>query len=377
MDPSAPPTVLFTAEELPLFRDGMAGLHPLPPSFLRRPCWVHRAGPHPSDAIFDALPEDPVDPAVHTHFWSMLSDVVGVMTDDVSLRRRLLDAEGHGRVTLGYHASADYAAVRDHLRARGAVIEARELVQAPDVGLAPTEAETLRAVDEALHACDVRSGALMNYLHGVGRTPPTLPPRGAPQLSTAFERVTPRSLNAVHLRALDVLATTPRRLVALEERLCFESPAHDLHALWRAQVRARGVDEEALVAPSFAAWAVGHQVDARAWWLLDRAARDPAEVLARVGTSSLRTTIHRRLLYASAITWKFTRFRMVSETLLRDFGRRLDAEAIVELLRDPSARALRLPIVARREEILKGRRRPDRDNLVAALDAVVEAEGGA
>lgn len=370
---SGPVTVLFTPATLPLFRDGMAGLHPLPPSFLDRPCWVHRAGLHATDSLFDALPEGPVDLAAHPHFWAMLSDVVGVMTEDEALRRRILDAEGHGRVTLGYHATGDYAAVRAHFLARGPIVEAGELVDAPDDPPPPTEERTLRAVDVMMRLGPRDAPArraLREHLHGARGPAPKLSPRGERWLATLFEGVTPRGFNAVHRRALDLLAPHPRRLAELEQRMRFDSPAHDLHALWRETLRARGVGEDDLAPHAAAAWAIGAQVNARAWWVLDLAARDPGGFLARVAKSPVRASIHRRLLFASAITWKLPRFRALPEALLADHGRRLDARALVELLRDDAARALHPAIVARRAEIMKGRRADDLATLVAAFDAV-------
>ncbi|MFO0626176.1 MAG: hypothetical protein U0325_11220 [Polyangiales bacterium] len=375
---SGPVTVLFTPATLPLFRDGMAGLHPLPPSFFDRPCWVHRAGLHADGSIFDALPEGPVDPAVHPHFWAMLSDVVGVMTADDALRRRILDAEGHGRVTLGYHATGDYAAVRAHLLARGPLVDVGELVDAPDDPPPRPEDETLRAVDARMRLGPRPAPArraLREHLHGARGPAPTLSPRGERWLATLFEGVTPRGLNAVHRRALDLLAPHPRRLAELEWRMRFDSPAHDLHALWRETLRARGVGDDVLAPHAAGAWALGAQVNSRAWWVLDLAARDPGGFLARVARSPVRTSIHRRLLFASAITWKLPRFRALVETLLADFGRSLDARAVVELLRDDAARALRPAIAARRAEIVKGRRVRDLAALVAAFDAARASEG--
>lgn len=376
--PDAPVTVLFTPAELPLFRDGMAGLHPLPPSFLDRPCWLHRAGLHGDGAIFAAPPEGPVDPAVHPHFWAMLSDVTHAMCDDAPLRRRVLDAEGHGRVVVGYHATGDYASVRDHFRARGAVVEARELADAPTVVRAPEEVETLRAVD-ALFPLGPRAPAprraLRDHLHGLGRAPPALSTRAARELAGLFQGLSPRALNGVLLRALDALATNPPRAVELEWRLRFDSPAHDLHGAWRALLRARGIDDDALLPTALAAWTAGPQLNSRAWWVLDRAARDPAATLARVRRSPWRADIHRRLLFASAITWRLPRFRLLAEELLARHARRLDALAVTQLLAGDAARPLRLSIVARRAEIVRGRAPRERAALLTAFDEVYEREG--
>lgn len=374
-DTTGPVTVLFTPREMPIFRDGMARLHPLPAAFFERPCWVHRVGLHADGEIFRELPEGPVDPEVHQHFWAMLSDVVGVMTHDAVMRQRILDAEGHGRITLGYHASGEYGPVRDHFRARGPVVEGRELVRGAFDPPAPSEDDTLRMVD-AIVRVNARSSvervALRDYLHGGGSDAPPMPRRGAPPIEELFHGLTPRVLNAVHLRALDVIATAPDRLAGLESRLSFASPVHDLHYLWREMLGARGVSDDAMEPGVVAAWATGDSVSSRAWWVLDRAARDPGAFLARYASSPHRQSIHRRLLFGAWITWGLPRFRALAEELVAKHGRRLDAEALFGILRSKDPARSRAMLQRHRAQILKGRRGSERRWLIEAIDRVDE-----
>ncbi len=370
-EPSGPVTVLFTPRDLPLFRDGMARLHPLPAAFFDRPCWVHRVGMPLGEHIFEELPEGPVDAAVHPHFWAMLTDVVGVMTHDDRLRRRILDAEGHGRITLGYHATGDYDEVRAYFRERCHIVEVRELVGDAFTPPAPPEDDTRRAVDAILRISARSSparAALHDFLHGGASEVPPMPARNAPRIEDLFDRLTPRALNAVHLRALDVLATAPERLARLESKLSFHSPAHDLHYLWREMLGARGVSDDDIEPAAVVAWATGDAVCPRAWWVLDRAARDPGGFLARYAASQHRALIHRRLLFASWITWDLPRFHALAEELVAKFGRRLDAQALHGILACEDPTRSRALLLRHREEVLKGRRGRERQRLDEAID---------
>ena len=370
-DLSGPVTVLFTPRDLPLFRDGMARLHALPAAFLDRPCWVHRVGLPLGEHIFRELPEGPVDAAVHPHFWAMLTDVVGVMTHDNRLRRRILDAEGHGRITLGYHATGDYEEVRAYFRGRCPLVEARELLRDALTPPAPTEDDTRRAVDVILRFSARSSparAALHDFLHGGASEVPPMPARNPPRLEDLFDGLTPHALNAVHLRALDVLASAPERLARLESKLSFHSPAHDLHYLWREMLGARGVSDDDIEPAAVVAWATGDAVCSRAWWILDRAARDPGAFLARYAASPHRALIHRRLLFAAWITWDLPRFHALAEALVATFGRRLDAQAFHGILACEDPTRSRALLLRHRAEVLKGRRGRERQRLDEAID---------
>lgn len=374
-DTTGPVTVLFTPRDLPIFRDGMTRLYPLPASFFDRPCWVHRLGTHTDGEIFRVLPEGPVDPEIHPHFWAMLTDVVGVMTHDDVLRRRILDAEGHGKITLGYHATGEFAPVRDYFRKRGPIVEARELVRGAFDPPAPSEEDTLRMVDAIVRVSERSSServALRDYLHGGGSDAPPMPRRNAPRLERLFVGLTPRVFNAAHMRALDVLTTSSDYLAPLERELSFASPVHDLHYLWREMLGARGFSDDAIEQGVVEAWAIGDVVSPRAWWVLDRAARDPGAFLARYSYSRYRQMIHRRLLYGAWITWDLPRFHALAEELVAKHGRRLDAEAILGIVQCKDPTRSRALLMKHRDEILVGRRGRDRQRLINASEGAGE-----
>lgn len=334
--PDRPLVVMYTAQDLPLFRDGMAPLHALPESILRRPCWLHaQDAPIPEGEIFAHLPEGPVDATHHPHFWAMLEDVHIMMAHHDGFRRALLAREGHGKIRSGYHVDASYESVRGYFARYGHVVDADALVRAyADDGRLPP-GESLARVDRVLRVTPRSSAAraaLHDYLHGGGSVPPPMT-RNAPVLAAVFGDASAASLDEVQLRALDVVAQDPMHVRKVEEALAWGDPVVDRHYRWRELLLARGVDEDDIESSAVHAWIHGDVVTTRAWWILARAARDPGAFLTRYEGLVRTDLLHRRLLFSAWITWELPLFRGLAEALVSQHGDRLVTDAYLSVLR--------------------------------------------
>lgn len=328
-----PLVFLYTPQTLPLFRDWMLKQHPFPESFRHRPLWITRGGPEapPESAIFARLPEDPVDARHHPHFWAMKSDVNGVALHDAAFRFRVLGQVGHGIVRTGYHVNASYAQVRAFFAEHARLLEAEDLVREQAAKPRPSEADTLDVLANVFRIVprSPRSRAAMHdYLHGGGDVPPA--GGRVPKLIDLFTGVSPLAFNEVHLRALDLLARAPEQLREIEHTITTADPTFDLHSIWRDTLRSRGVDELVIEDCALRACLGGDPVHTRAWWLLLRAAADPGAFLDRHHAMDVHT-LHRRLLYASWITWDLPQFRALTEELVASHGHRLEVNALLTI----------------------------------------------
>lgn len=370
-----PLVFLYTAQSLPLFRDWLVKQHPFPESFQHRPLWITRGGPEaqPESEIFKRLPEAPVDARHHPHFWAMKSDVNGVALHDSVFRFRVLGQVGHGVVRTGYHVNASYAEVRAFFAEHARILEAEDLVREQAAKPRPTAADTLDVLSGVFRIVP-RSprgrAAMHDYLHGGGDVPPV--GGRVPKLTDLFTGVSPLAFNEVHLRALDLLARAPEQLRVIERTITTADPAFDLHSIWRDTLRSRGVEELAIEGCAMHAWIYGDPVHTRAWWLLLRAAADPGAFLDRHREMDTHT-LHRRLLYASWITWDLPQFRAFTEELVASHGHRLEVNALLAIFDGKHARRSAELVGKNLGAIVKDRPPEEATRLYEAVELAAQA----
>lgn len=363
--------LLYAPRALPLFRDGIARAEPLPDGLLQRPAWLFGQGRGLAEGeIFEAIPEGPVDEANHPHLWGMIEDVHAVMNHDDEFRLRMLGYAGHGGVVQGYHTSTSLDAARAFFAKRARVLEVDALLRERLTRSRVSSDDTLRRVDETLRKGPTarRSrDALRDYLHGGGECP-VISRTAPPRLDALFEAVSPLGFNEVHLRALDLVARSPALLRRAEAAVALQDPAYDLHYVWRDMLGARGVDEGTLERNALAAWLEGDALHTRAWWLLHRAAEGPRAFLDRCRDEFNEAALHRRLLFASWITWNLPRFRALATELVAEHGARLHEEAIVTILRSRHAARSAELVGAHLGVVVRGRPPEEALRIVRAVE---------
>lgn len=272
--------------------------------------------------------------------------------------------------------NGSYAAVRDFYVRRAQVVEIGELVRARVADASASDEETLARLTKAFPVgprTRPERARLHDYLLGGGPIPPR-PKRDMPKLTSIFEHVSPNDFNEVHQRALDLLVREPDQLEALERTVALSDAMFDLHARWREALFVRGVSEETVLRNATTAWLDGDPVHTHAWWVLDRIAADPGAFLARYAGDVREIQLHRRVLFASRITWDTPRLRGVAEELIAHHGAKLHANAVVELCQGTAAARLGALFAAHLGALLEGRSADDATRIREAVEATAALE---
>ncbi|MBL8601742.1 MAG: hypothetical protein JNK72_07450 [Myxococcales bacterium] len=315
--------LMFRLGDAPFIRNTLLPLYPLPERFLSLAFWVHRSGVKRAE-IFEALPEQPVDPTHHKHAWAMLADAHRMMMNDVGLRVRVRGEAMHGSNTIGYHTSASYEDVTaffasgfEVLQLRDVVAERQSRVDDPQGTL-----DHLARVLKIGKGASANSERLYDYANGGGDLS-AVSTRLPQDLGRVFAFSQPSGLNEVGLRVLDVLVRQPKLLARAERALTLEDPVLDQHALWRELLLSRGLSETQLEALACAVALDDTKLTSRTWWLLGRAAADLPGFIARRVSEPGYVRLLDRLLFAAMITWDLPGFRDLAAALLADHAEHL------------------------------------------------------
>lgn len=327
---NARPALLFSANTLPLFGEGLTHFHPLASHDRDLPCFWMRAGPADSPTqIRGEGPTFAYDPAM----LALVEDVVRALRACRPLAQSLF-APSDIEARLGFVSHASYGAVRSFLAQRAALTEAEDLRALLPVGDASGEqtAARVRSLLASDDGTDPARGAYLRFLLD-GGAPPRLTLRRMPRLQRLLAGTPATRFDPVQLRALDLVVRVPGWLHRAETTLCMDDPTQDVHARWRRLLAARGVSAWAMESAAVRAWThpawawAGSDPSPRGWWLLHRARRDVRAFVARHASLG-RARVIETALCASLAHWHAPRFAEVGAQLLATLGVEVPTSAI-------------------------------------------------
>ena len=324
------PALLFSANTLALFGEGLARFHPLTSRDRALPCFWVRAGPSDCPTLIPGEgPAFAYDPAM----LALVEDVVRVLRACRPLAQSLF-APSDIEARLGFVSHASYAATRAFLAQRAALTEADDLRALLPVG-DDTGEQTAARVRGMLACDDGTDPARRAYLRYLvdGGAAPRLTLRRLPLLQRLLGGTPATRFDPVQLRVLDLVVRVPEWLHRAEAALCMDDPTQDVHARWRRLLEACGVSEWAMESAAVRTWThpawawAGSDPSPRGWWLLHRARRDVRAFVARHASLG-RARVIETAFCASLAHWHAPRFAEVGAQLLATLGGEVPTSAI-------------------------------------------------